>query len=54
MSQETGAILRAVLYQAKMSKNADDIITAVEAMCTEETIAYVEKKVAQAKARQER
>jgi hypothetical protein len=50
MSQETETILRSVLYNAKTSTSLEAVIIAIEAMCSEETIAYVEKKVREADA----
>ena len=45
MSLETQVLLKTILYQAKRAKNAQEIIHAIEAMCDEETIAFIEKKV---------
>jgi hypothetical protein len=45
MSQETETILRSVLYQIKTASSLKAVTIAIEAMCSEETVAYVEKKV---------
>jgi hypothetical protein len=39
-------ILRTILYQAKIAKDKEDIIRAIEAMCGDDMIAVIEKKVA--------
>ncbi|GHU51265.1 hypothetical protein AGMMS49975_04130 [Clostridia bacterium] len=48
---ETSVILRSILYQLKTGKTLDSVLDAVEAMCMEEDIAAVEKKIADSKAR---
>jgi hypothetical protein len=53
MSLETETLLRTILYQLKMTDDIEDAREAVEVMCSEETVAYVEKKAAQSKTRKE-
>ena len=53
MSQETEVLLRTILYQAKISKSAEEIINAIEVMCTKDTIAAVNEKAEIYKKKQE-
>jgi hypothetical protein len=54
MSMETDTILRAVLYHCKITDDVENIRTAIEAMCSEDVVAAVEKKVAAVKARSQK
>ena len=45
MAAETKIILKTLLLQAKEAKSLDDIIFAIEVMCDEEAVAWVEKKI---------
>jgi hypothetical protein len=47
MSKETEVILRTVLYQAMRAASLEEVVDAIKVMCDEETVAYVEKKVAE-------
>jgi len=46
--KETEVILQSMLYNVKRSKTLKQAIIALESMCDEQTIAYVEKKVKEA------
>jgi len=48
MAKETEVILQSMLYNVKRSKTLEEAIIALESMCDEQTIAYVEKKVKEA------
>ena len=48
---ETSVILRAVLYQIKTAETLEKAIEAIEALCPEDDIAAVEKKIADSKSR---
>ncbi|MCL1924461.1 MAG: hypothetical protein FWF50_02630 [Defluviitaleaceae bacterium] len=49
MSKETHTILKSMLYNVKKAETLEEAVISLEAMCDEETIAYVEKKVKEAK-----
>ncbi|GHV09807.1 hypothetical protein FACS1894217_14680 [Clostridia bacterium] len=52
MAKETTAILRSVLYAAKVTDDVEDIREAIMAMCDGDDIAAVNERVAATKARQ--
>ena len=54
MSKETEVILRAILFQSLTNDNIEDIRDAIKAMCSEEDIAMVEKRINQMLARKAR
>ena len=45
MSQETGVILRTILFQIKTAGSIAEIEKAVEVMCSKKDVAVVEKMV---------
>ena len=45
MSMETDALLRAILFQLKRAKTLKEARHAVQAMCTKDMIAAVEKEI---------
>ena len=47
--KETEVILRSMLFNVKNAETLEEAIVSLEAMCDEETIAYAEKKVKEAK-----
>ena len=47
--KETEVILQSMLFNVKRAKSLPEAIIALESMCDEQTIAYVEKKVKEAK-----
>jgi len=49
MAHETVVLLRSLLYQAKNAKDVNEIIRAIEVMCTKDDIAAVEQQIAKAK-----
>jgi len=49
MAHETVVLLRSLLYQAKSAKDVDEIIRAIEVMCTKDDIAAVEQQIVKAK-----
>ena len=53
MSKETDTILRSMLFSVKNAKTLKQAVRSLEAMCDEETIAYVEKKVKEAQEAEE-
>lgn len=46
---ETTVLLRTLLYQAKNAKDVDEVIRAIEVMCSKDDIAAVEQQLAKAK-----
>jgi len=46
--KETEVILQSMLYNVKRAKTLKQAVIALESMCDEQTIAYVEKKVKEA------
>ena len=49
MSRRIDTILKSMLYHVKTAATLDEAIIALENMCDEKMVAYVEKKVEQAK-----
>ena len=43
---ETTVILRTILYQAKRAKTKEEVVRAIEVMCTKDDIASVEQVLA--------
>ena len=46
---ETTVILRSILYQAKRAKSKEEIVRAIEVMCTKDDIASVEQVLVEEK-----
>ena len=44
---ETTVILRSMLYQARTAKSLEEIVTAIEVMCTKDDIAAVKEKISE-------
>jgi len=45
MAYETVVLLRTLLYQAKNAKDKEEIIRAIEVMCSKDDIAAVEQQL---------
>ncbi len=54
MSQEAEVLLRTILYQLKNARGLDEAVIAVETMCSQETIAWVNEQVTASKALSEK
>jgi uncharacterized protein YerC len=53
MSQETSAILRALLYQSLSADDVEDVRAAIKAMCTKDEIAAVTQEFEENRTRKE-